>query len=136
MKNFSLITTIAMISAMALSSVASASTMVVAPTTREVQLGISDAFVPSGFDSNSDANVIVSGWFPNSCYSWGHDSVATENTGTINVKSYANVTSGMCMMIMMPFQRQVDLGKLAVGNHTIHFLNGDGTYLEKTLNIE
>ena len=31
---------------------------------------------------------------------------------------------------------EVQLGKLSVGDHKIHFMNGDGTYMEKHLTIE
>jgi hypothetical protein len=39
-------------------------------------------------------------------------------------------------MVLVPFNKEVKLGKLNAGKHTLKFLNGDGTYLEKTLTIE
>ena len=39
-------------------------------------------------------------------------------------------------MVLVPFQNDVRLGKLAAGEHTLKFLSGDGTYLEKKITIE
>ena len=40
------------------------------PLTKEVQVGINDAYIPGGFDSSSDVYVVTSGIFPNGCYRW------------------------------------------------------------------
>lgn len=104
--------------------------------TREQAVGLSDAYIPSGFDSKSDAFVVVSGIFPSGCYNWKGAKV--EHVGPLlhEVRSYANVFEGICIMVMVPFQKEIQLGKLATGDHSIRFLNGDGTYFEKHLNIE
>jgi hypothetical protein len=39
-------------------------------------------------------------------------------------------------MVLVPFQKEVRLGKFEAGKHTLRFENGDGTYFEKTLVIE
>jgi hypothetical protein len=39
-------------------------------------------------------------------------------------------------MVLVPFTKEVKLGKLNSGKHTLKFLNGDGTYLEKTMAVE
>jgi hypothetical protein len=39
-------------------------------------------------------------------------------------------------MVLVPFTKEIHLGKLSVGTHAIRVLNGDGTYIEKQLNIE
>jgi len=110
--------------------------MAKAPTTHEQIVGVNDAFIPSGFDSSSDAFVVVSGIFPSGCYQWKGAKV--DHTGPLlhEVRAIANVFEGMCIMVMMPFQKEVQLGKLAVGDNTIRFVNGDGTYFEKHLTIE
>ena len=105
------------------------------PRIEQVQIGINDAFIPDGFDSSMDAYVVANGIFPNGCYSWAHAEV--EHDGFHHkVKTFANVSQGMCLMVMIPFSEPVYLGNLAPGDHLIRFYNGDGTYLEKRLAVE
>ncbi|HEY8270864.1 MAG TPA: hypothetical protein VIG33_08240 [Pseudobdellovibrionaceae bacterium] len=103
---------------------------------KEVQIGIGDVYVPGGFDSNSSAFVVANGYFPNSCYRWNRSEVKHIDTFTHEVKSIASVSQGMCLMVMVPFTKEVSLGKFESGKHTLRFLNGDGTYLEKSMSIE
>lgn len=105
-------------------------------TEKEAQIGISGAFVPAGFDSSSDAYVVVNGVFQNGCYSWKRAEVNTTGEFTHEVKSIATVKQGMCIMVLIPFQKDIRIGKLPQGSHTLKFLNGDGTYLEKNLIVE
>ncbi len=126
---------------LALSVAASALVMQVAkaadtPKVREVAVGISDAFVPGGFSSDSDAYVVTSGVFPNGCYSWKRAEVSHKAANFHEISSYANISDGMCLMVLVPFTKEVGLGKLQTGNHKLRFLNGDGTYFEKTMKVE
>lgn len=106
------------------------------PKTRDVVVAITDAYVPSGFDSGSDAFVVVNGIFPNSCYRLKDSKVEHVGEALHEVTTYATVTEGMCLMVMLPFNKEAHLGRLAVGEHRIHFVNGDGTYMERRLTIE
>ncbi len=103
---------------------------------REKITPVSDVYVPNGFDSGSDAFVVVNGLFPNSCYSLKAVTVNHVGPTLHEVTTTANVTEGLCLAVIIPFHREVQLGKLAVAKHTLHFLNGDGTYLERQLTIE
>ena len=97
---------------------------------------INDVYIPSGFDSASDAFVVVNGWFPHSCYKLQDVKVEHLGTALHEVTTMATVTEGLCLTVIIPFHREAQLGKLAVGGHQIHFMNGDGTYMEKQLTIE
>ena len=103
---------------------------------KEVTIGLNDVYVPGGFDSSTVSYVVVSGMFPNGCYKWKGAEV--KNTGTYRheIVSKATVSQGMCLMVLVPFTKDVKLGKLDAGTHVLRFLNGDGTYFEKSLNIE
>lgn len=106
------------------------------PERREVVVGISDAFVPGGFDSEADAYVIVSGIFQNGCYAWNRGDVKNVTEFNHEIRSVASVSQGMCIMVLVPFQKEIKLGKLSSGTHSLKFMNGDGTYLEKSLVVE
>ncbi len=107
-----------------------------AQPTKEVDISISDAFVPGGFDSDADSYVVVNGLYPNGCYRWLRSEVVDKDNFNHDIKAVASVSQGLCIMVLVPFTHDVHLGKLASGEHTLKFLNGDGTYLQKTLKIE
>lgn len=120
----------------ALITIASMHAFAEEPVTKEVPVGISGAFVPAGFDSNSDAYVVVNGVFPNGCYRWSRADETRVDAFTHEIRSMASVTQGMCIMVLVPFQKDIRLGKLSVGKHTLRFMNGDGTQFEKELIVE
>lgn len=107
-----------------------------APAEREVMVGINGAFVPGGFDSSSDAYVVVNGIFQNGCYKWKRAEVDNKDAFTHEIRSIASVSQGMCIMVLIPYQKDIRLGQLPSGKHSLRFLNGDGTYLEKSLVVE
>jgi len=104
--------------------------------TQESVVSINSAFIPGGFDSQSEVFAVVSGIFPNSCYAWKGANVVRQDGNRIEVTGLANVTQGMCMMVLVPFQREVQIGQLNAGTYTLHFNNGDGTHFEQSLTIE
>lgn len=104
--------------------------------TREQVVSISDAFIPSGFDSSSDAFVVINGLFPNGCYRFRDTKVDHIGPALHEVRAYAQVSEGLCIMVLVPFSKEVQLGKLNVGDHSVRFMNGDGTFWEKNLTIE
>jgi len=113
-----------------------AANSLVSPVTKDVAIGLNDVYIPSGFDSNSEAYVVASGLFPNGCYKWKNADVKHLEVYSHEIQSYATVSQGLCIMVMVPFNKEIRLGKLAKGSHSIKFLNGDGTYLQKDMKIE
>ncbi|MFZ3231453.1 MAG: hypothetical protein WA160_14695 [Pseudobdellovibrio sp.] len=106
------------------------------PAEKDVKIGITGVYVPGGFDSSADAYVVVNGIFQNGCYKWKNAEVVHKTSTEHEVTSVASVSQGMCIMVLIPFQKDIHLGQLVAGKHTLRFLNGDGTYLEKTMNVE
>lgn len=106
------------------------------PATREVTIGVNDVFIPGGFDSSADAYVVASGIFPNGCYRWKGAEVKNVDTYHHEIQSTALVSQGMCLMVLIPFNKEIRLGHLSAGEHKLKFVNGDGTYLEKTMTVE
>ena len=107
-----------------------------APVQKEVTIAVNDIYVPGGTTSNSEAYVIVSGMFPNSCYKWARADITSQTPFIHEVRVVANVAQTMCMMVLIPFQHEVVFGRLASGSHTLRFVSGDGTYIEKTLRVD
>ncbi|MEN0059435.1 MAG: hypothetical protein AAGB31_11420 [Bdellovibrio sp.] len=107
-----------------------------APVEKEVQIGLSGVYVPGGFDSASDVFVVVNGIFQNGCYRWKRADVDHRDTYFHEIKSVASVSQGMCLMVLVPFQKEVRLGRFVEGKHILRFDNGDGTYFEKSLIVE
>lgn len=103
---------------------------------REKIIGINDVYVPSGFDSSSEAFVVENGLFPNSCYKLKAVEVNHVSPTLHEVTTKANVTEGLCINVIIPYHREVQLGKLVPGTHKVKFLNGDGTYSERQIVIE
>ncbi|MFN7905884.1 MAG: hypothetical protein ACK5P5_11945 [Pseudobdellovibrionaceae bacterium] len=103
---------------------------------REVTAIVSETFVPNGFDSNTDAYVVVSGLFPNGCYRWKRADVDHVAATTHEVRVIATVRPGVCPRMLIPFSEEVKLGTLSAGAHNIKIVNGDGTYFEKKMKIE
>lgn len=127
-----LIQAMMMIAALGMLSMANAAE----PKIKEVGVTINEVYVPGGFSSENDAYVIVSGVFPNSCYSWGHSEVTNPGPNFYEVRSFANVTQAMCLMVLVPYSKEVRLGRLPSGEHTLRFINGDGTYMERPIVVE
>lgn len=107
-----------------------------APAQKEVVVGVSEAYVPAGFDSTTEAYVIVSGMFNNGCYQWSRAEVRHADDFNHEVTVYAKVSPGMCLMVLVPYQKEVKLGTLKSGKHIVRFLGGDATYLEKSFDVE
>lgn len=106
------------------------------PQSKIVPIGFNNVFVPGGFGPDSDAYVIASGIYPNTCYKWDRADVANLDSMTHEVRSFAQVSQTMCLMVLVPYSQEIGLGKLASGTHTLRFLAGDGTYFERTLTVE
>lgn len=117
-------------------SLAGVSAFATEPTIREVTIGVSDVFIPGGFGPETDAYVVVSGMFPNSCYRWSRSEVEHTNPTFHEIRSIATVSQTMCLMVLVPYSKEVTLGRLVSGEHTLRFVNGDGTYFERSLIVE
>ena len=103
---------------------------------KDVVIALNDVFIPGGFDSSMESYVVVSGIFPNGCYKWKGAEKKDISAYEHEVTSTATVNQGMCIQVLVPFSKDVRLGRLQTGKHVLRFMSNDGTYLEKTLLIE
>jgi hypothetical protein len=79
------------------------------------------SFLPAGFDTNDNAQLIVTGGYPNSCYMVGHTKYEIDKvTKTINVEVTAFRRQGpYCLQVYTPFQEEISVGLLDAGSYTV-----------------
>lgn len=85
-----------------------------------VDIGLSRAYLPVGFDDNDRVQVVVSGSFNNACYKVGPHSVevkATEKTILVHQQAYHY--GGMCLQVVVNFNQVIELGILKSGTYTV-----------------
>lgn len=99
-------------------------------------VNLTDVYVPKGFDENTSVYVVVHGSFPDGCYAWKSLLVEHKSEKLHELEPLATFqTDGLCTMALVPFTEQVELGFFEAGTHTLVFLNGDGSLIEKELTI-
>lgn len=103
---------------------------------KTVYASMSGAYVPDGFDNKSVAYVVVKGMFPNGCYNLAGGEVKHVDSFSHEVRVLARVQTNFCTMAFIPYTAEVSLGQLAVGEHKVSFISGDGTYFIKTVKVE
>lgn len=90
----------------------------------EVPAPVSKIFIPFGFDSNDNVEVVAHGEFPNSCWRVGKTSATVDHeTNTIYVDvtayQYPEGERFLCAQVIMPYIAPVKLGILKTGEYTV-----------------
>lgn len=90
---------------------------------RLVDAGVSDVFVPQGFDDNDpNIQVIVEGYFPNTCYKLAPARVEKKED-RIKIVPQAYFYHGPCLQVMVHYAQEIDLksflGPLKAGKYTL-----------------
>lgn len=88
---------------------------------RLVPSPVEKVFVPQGFDDNDNAEVVLHGHFPNSCYKTGPVKASLGADGkTIVVEAMSYYYGGVgCAQVLVPFQQVASLGLMAEGTFAI-----------------
>jgi len=80
-------------------------------------------FIPPGFDWNDNAQVILRGEFPSTCFQLAEPSFeVTGNTVTIRNNVYHH-TSSWCLFMVVPYSQVVSLGMLPKGNYNVQIMD-------------
>lgn len=117
--------------------VTSAGTIAQAEVSKEITIAIHDVFVPDVVAHDTDAKIVLTGMFPNSCYRWSRFEVFSPVQTIHEIKSKAYVTMNtMCLMVLVPFSKELNLGRLNPGEHTLRFTSGDDTFFERKMIVE
>ncbi len=78
------------------------------------------AYVPAGFDSNDNVQFVGEGLMRNTCYHSAPPAVTVdENTKTVMIGPSAFAYSGLCLQVVLPFNRTVEVGLLSPGDYAI-----------------
>lgn len=86
-----------------------------------VNAPVEQLFVPKGFDNNDNVEVMVTGNFPNTCYSRNkvevkiHDEIVDVTVTALSTKEDNDV----CENIQIPFMESVTIGNLQAGDYKI-----------------
>lgn len=82
-------------------------------------------FLPTHATDQENVEVIIGGYFPDSCYKSGKVEKEIDfERQEISIRHYAAYnSSGFCLMALVPYMKVVDLGVLPAGDYTLS-ING------------
>jgi hypothetical protein len=93
-----------------------------------VPVSFGKMYVPQGYDSNDNVQLVGTGVYPNSCYRNADTKVVVDHKKkTVRLQPMSYHYEGMCLQVILPFDRVVDLGILKNGDYKI--LQGDSEFV-------
>ncbi|MCM0607165.1 MAG: hypothetical protein KA715_13830 [Xanthomonadaceae bacterium] len=97
----------------------------------------SQIFIPVGFDNNDNSQVIMGGFYPNTCYKYSTPLVSIDqNKNRVFITNRANYrTDEKCMDILVPYTATVNIGALDAGKHDIFLEEEFGKFNQIDRNI-
>jgi hypothetical protein len=85
-----------------------------------VSVAFEKIYVPLGFDSNDNIQMVGEGVFENSCYRPAPTAVTVDvEKKTVHLEPKAYHYGGLCLQVLLPFNRQIDVGILGAGLWTV-----------------
>lgn len=102
----------------------------------EIPITPREVYVPTNLKPNTAAYLIVSGYYSNSCSHWGHARIEDKTPLFHEVTLFAKVSQAMCLMVITPYTRQIELGQLQPGEHVLRLITADGQYYDRTFYVE
>lgn len=80
---------------------------------------VSKIFVPSGFDSNDNVELLVKGTFPDTCYSRNNYSLSVDqDLINITITAFRN-NEAECERIEIPYMENITVGTLQAGKYRV-----------------
>ena len=103
------------------------------PKPERVVLHAKHFFMPPGFDNNDNAQLILNGMLPNTCYKSANAKVEVDETSKrIVVTPQAFFYPGSwCLQVLVPYTQTVDLGVLQTGDYTVVEMDERGAGLTR-----
>ena len=93
---------------------------------RKTEVPVDNTYIPKGFDSNDDVEVVVEGYLPNLCYqNPSADVKVKKKTIDISLQAYTSDSPGQnCAEMIVPFLKPVSVGVLDKGFYEVK-VNGE-----------
>jgi hypothetical protein len=77
-------------------------------------------FVPMGFDSNDQVQIVGTGTFENGCYRAADSSAKVDEAAKrITISAAAYKYNGLCLQMVLPFERTIEVGIVPAGEYEI-----------------
>lgn len=95
--------------------------MAALPTSYETNVPVDHVYTPAGFDSNDNAEMVVTGYLPNLCYKIPQSTVTVKD-GKINVAVKAiknHMAMGFCADVVVPYIEFINVGVLDKGKYQV-----------------
>jgi hypothetical protein len=96
---------------------------------------VSNISVPDLVDGKDDVQVVISGVLNASCIRLNHVSVENQEDVSILKPTVSIVPGVVCAQVLIPFERQVNLGKVDPGIHLIHARSMNGVAVNKVVQV-
>ena len=85
-------------------------------------------FLPPGFDDNDRSQLVIAGFYPNTCFKQGPTQVSVDQKNkkiTLQHQAYY-YESSWCLQMLVPYQETVDMGILSAGEYKVSALDEIG----------
>ncbi len=115
-----------------------ASSSLFAQATTVVDAPLDHLFIPSGFDNNDNVEVVVTGKFPNPCYTRNDISVDVKNDVImidVTARMEEDQENRRCEDLKVPFSETVRVGSLQAGDYKIIVNKGSEYELRGAVDI-
>lgn len=104
----------------------------------DVAIGLSNVFVPKGFDSNDNVEIVVAGELPNTCYLRPRGDVKVSD-GHVYVEMRATKITDpntLCITAIVPYMVTIPLASLGEGAYDILVNSGLASELSTSIQID
>jgi hypothetical protein len=91
---------------------------------QKISVDFESIYVPGGFDSNDHVQIVGEGRFESTCYKPAETDASIDTSKhEIHLSPVAYKYPGLCLQVILPFERVIDIGILSAGTYSI-FSNG------------
>lgn len=107
------------------------------PPAPPVHVPVDHVYIPAGFDSNDNAEVVITGYLPNLCYKSPNANVEIDkNKISVNIKALkARSGLGFCAQVIVPYIETINLGVLDRGKYLVAVNENSGWEKKSELGI-